>query len=58
LLEPGNAEQGGAQALDLAAAQGGFVELEFAEAGRYTFVNHAFVDAEHDPMGGVIEVVD
>ncbi|WP_139007334.1 multicopper oxidase domain-containing protein [Arthrobacter crystallopoietes] len=57
LLEPDNAERGGAQALDLAAAQGGFVELGFAEAGRYTFVNHAFVDAERGATG-VIEVAD
>src|SRR5699024_8199326 len=31
-LKRGNAEKGASQTLDLAASQGGFVELEFAEA--------------------------
>ena len=46
LLRPDNETGGGAQALDLAAAQGGFVELVFDEPGTYTAVNHAFVDME------------
>ena len=46
LLRPGDGEGGGAQALDLAAAQGGFVELVFDEPGTYTAVNHSFVEME------------
>ncbi|QMS56341.1 multicopper oxidase domain-containing protein [Kocuria varians] len=42
---------GGAQALDLASAQGGFVELSFPEAGTYTFVNHSFAEAERGAKG-------
>ena len=44
LLRPGG--EGGAQAFDLAAAQGGFVELVFTEPGTYTAVNHSFVEME------------
>ena len=46
LLRPDNENRGGSQALDLAAAQGGFVELVFDEPGTYTAVNHSFVDME------------
>ena len=46
LLRPGDGEGGGAQALDLAAAQGWFVELVFDEPGTYTAVNHSFVEME------------
>lgn len=42
---------GGAQTLDLAPAQGGFVEMTFAEPGRYTFVDHSFADAEKGATG-------
>ena len=42
---------GGAQVLDLAPAQGGFVEMTFAEPGRYTFVDHSFADAEKGATG-------
>lgn len=55
LLEPGGAGSGGAQALDLAPAQGGFVELEFSEPGTYPFVNHSLVEAERGARG-LIEV--
>ncbi|OYO25199.1 nitrite reductase [Enemella dayhoffiae] len=51
LLRPNNPEGGGAQALDLAAAQGGFVELVFDEPGTYTFVNHSFVEMERGARG-------
>lgn len=44
-------EDGGAQTLDLAPAQGGFVEMTFAEPGRYTFVDHSFADAEKGATG-------
>ncbi|WP_240333947.1 multicopper oxidase domain-containing protein [Rothia sp. ZJ932] len=46
---------GHAQAINLAAAQGGFVEMEFLEAGSYTFVNHDFAEMERGARG-VIEV--
>ncbi|TKJ32170.1 multicopper oxidase domain-containing protein [Blastococcus sp. CCUG 61487] len=52
LLRPGS---GGSQALALAPAQGGFVELEFPEAGHYPFVSHVMVDAERGAHG-VVEV--
>ncbi|GLZ15736.1 multicopper oxidase [Actinomadura sp. NBRC 104425] len=39
LLRPGRG-RGGAQVLDLAAAQGGFIETAFPEPGRYSFVDH------------------
>lgn len=51
LLPPGGAGQGGAQALDLAPAQGGFVELEFSEPGTYPFVNHSLAEAERGARG-------
>ncbi|UXY25545.1 multicopper oxidase domain-containing protein [Streptomyces sp. HUAS TT20] len=48
-------QPGGSQALDLSAAQGGFVETTFAEAGHYAFVDH---DMRHAEAGahGMIEV--
>ncbi|WP_264022675.1 multicopper oxidase domain-containing protein [Mycolicibacterium pyrenivorans] len=46
---------GGAQVLDLAPAQGGFVELSFPEPGRYPFVDHDMVHAENGAHG-VFEV--
>ena len=45
--------EGGSQALALAPAQGGFVELTFPEAGRYPFVSHVMVDAERGAHGYV-----
>lgn len=42
---------GGAQALALQPAQGGFVELSFPEAGHYPFVSHIMVDAERGAHG-------
>jgi nitrite reductase (NO-forming) len=51
----GGGGSGGSQVLDLAAAQGGFVETEFAAAGHYSFVDH---DMRHAEAGahGVVEV--
>jgi nitrite reductase (NO-forming) len=46
---------GGSQALSLAPAQGGFVEMVFDEPGRYPLVNHVMIDAERGAHG-VIEV--
>jgi nitrite reductase (NO-forming) len=44
---------GGSQALDLLAAQGGFVETTFAQPGSYPFVTHIMVDAERGARGVV-----
>lgn len=43
--------QGGAQALDLQPAQGGFVELTFDEAGLYPIVTHKFANAGKGALG-------
>ena len=45
------AAPGGAQALALQPAQGGFVELTFPEAGDYPFVTHRMSDAEKGARG-------
>jgi nitrite reductase (NO-forming) len=42
ILERGNAGSWGAQAVDLAPAQGAIVEFELAEDGLYPMVTHAF----------------
>lgn len=52
LLGPA-AEGAGSQALALAPAQGGFVELVFPEAGTYAVVSHIMVDAERGAAGAV-----
>ncbi|WP_407343968.1 multicopper oxidase domain-containing protein [Pengzhenrongella phosphoraccumulans] len=44
-------DTGGAQALGLQPAQGGFVELVPPEAGHYPFVSHRMVDAERGAHG-------
>lgn len=41
-LSPGNAGNWGSQAMDLAPAQGGYVEFTTAEDGLYPIVTHAF----------------
>ena len=51
LLQPGNAQQGGSQVLDLQPAQGGFVEFSFAEAGFYPIVTHKFANVGKGAMG-------
>ena len=51
LLKAGNAEHGGSQVLDLAPAQGGFVEFVLPEAGHYPFIDHAMVDGERGAHG-------
>ena len=48
LLRPG---AGGSQALDLQAAQGGFVEFTPTEPGSYAFVTHKFNDAARGAVG-------
>ncbi|MDF1489819.1 multicopper oxidase domain-containing protein [Tessaracoccus caeni] len=50
-------ENGGAQAMGLEAAQGGFVELTFPEAGHYSVVSHSMVDAERGAHG-IVRVTD
>ena len=50
----GNTGSGG-QALALQPAEGGFVELTFAEAGHYPVVSHVMVDAERGAHG-IVEV--
>ncbi|MBX3090781.1 MAG: multicopper oxidase domain-containing protein [Cryobacterium sp.] len=47
----GSTGTGGAQALSLQPAQGGFVEMTFPEAGNYSFVTHIMSDAEKGAMG-------
>lgn len=44
---------GGAQALGLQPAQGGFVETVFPEAGTYSLVSHVMSDAERGAHGFV-----
>ncbi|MFE1311904.1 multicopper oxidase domain-containing protein [Streptomyces sp. NPDC058755] len=51
LLEPGR--PGGSQVLDLAVAQGGFVETTFPAAGHYSFVDHDMRHAEAGALGMV-----
>ena len=47
-------DTGAAQTLDLAAAQGGYAEARFPEAGTYTFVDHQMVHGELGAHGHVI----
>jgi nitrite reductase (NO-forming) len=55
LKDGGSTGTGGSQVLDLAAAQGGFVELDFSEPGHYPFVSHIMSDAEKGARG-ILEV--
>lgn len=45
---------GHSQALDLAPAQGGFVEMKFLESGTYMFVNHSFSEMERGAAGKIV----
>ncbi|POH69532.1 copper oxidase [Cryobacterium zongtaii] len=56
LKDGGSTGTGGSQVLDLAAAQGGFVELTFGQAGHYPFVSHVMSDAEKGARG-ILEVL-
>jgi len=51
VLRPDDGSQGGAQAIDLQPAQGGFVEFTFDEAGLYPFVTHKFASASKGALG-------
>jgi nitrite reductase (NO-forming) len=53
LLQP-NSNNGGGQALDLAPAQGGFVEFTLPVPGIYTFITHKFADAAKGAAGQFI----
>ena len=61
LLRP-DALQGGAQALDLQPAQGGFVEFTFDEPGFYPIVTHKFANPGKGALGlfqaGDVELPD
>jgi nitrite reductase (NO-forming) len=50
LLEPDD-RQGGAQALDLQPAQGGYVEFTFDEDGLYPIVTHKFANVGKGALG-------
>ncbi|MBQ0895217.1 multicopper oxidase domain-containing protein [Micromonospora sp. U56] len=50
VLRP-DATRGGAQVLDLAPAQGGFVEFTFAAPGDYPMLSHRFADATRGASG-------
>ncbi|WP_035720032.1 multicopper oxidase domain-containing protein [Gordonia shandongensis] len=54
LLRPDRDGPGGSQVLDLAAAQGGFVEMTFPEPGTYTILNHRMVDGDRGAMGTIV----
>lgn len=54
LLPPGDPAHGGSQGLALQPAQGGFVEMTFAEPGTYTFLNHRMVDGDRGAMGKIV----
>lgn len=45
---------GHSQALNLAPAQGGFVEMQFLESGTYMFVNHSFSEMERGAAGKIV----
>jgi len=50
LLRP-DASRGGAQALDLQPAQGGFVEFTLSDPGQYTMVTHKFANVGKGAVG-------
>lgn len=50
LLRP-DQRRGGAQVLDLQPAQGGFVEMSFAEPGLYPIVTHKFANVGKGALG-------
>ena len=50
-MQPGSPNRGGAQALDLQPAQGGFVEFTLDEQGKYAIVTHKFSNASMGAMG-------
>jgi nitrite reductase (NO-forming) len=53
-LTPAESASGGAQALDLKASQGGFVEFTFDTDGFYPFVTHEFVNVPKGALGAFV----
>ena len=53
-LHPDVTDEGGAQALDLKASQGGFVEFTFDTDGFYPFVSHEFVNVPKGAVGAFV----
>ena len=53
-LHPDRDAPGGAQALDLQASQGGFVEFTFDTDGFYPFVTHEFVNVPKGAVGAFL----
>ena len=53
-LHPDVTNEGGAQALDLKASQGGFVEFTFDTDGFYPFVSHEFVNVPKGALGAFL----
>jgi len=51
LLQPGSPNRGGAQAIDLQPAQGGFVEFTLDERGKYAIVTHKFSNPGKGALG-------
>lgn len=51
VLQKGNADGWGSQAVDLSPAQGAIIEFTPAENGMYAFVNHAFNMATNGALG-------
>jgi nitrite reductase (NO-forming) len=51
VLRPNNSSRGGAQALDLQAAQGGFVEFTLDREGTYPMVTHKFANVGKGALG-------
>ena len=54
VLRAGNPEHGGAQALDLATTQGGFVEFSLETPGQYTFVGHQMRNLSRGAAGVIV----
>jgi len=53
-LQPGAAERGGSQALDLGTTQGGFVEFTLETPGQYTFVGHQMRNLSRGAAGVIV----
>lgn len=54
ILKRGNPEGGGSQAMDLQAAQGGYVEFQVRKAGSYLIVTHKFVNVGKGAAGMIM----
>jgi nitrite reductase (NO-forming) len=54
ILKRGNPEIGGSQAMDLQAAQGGYVEFQVRKAGNYAIVTHKFQNVGKGALGMIM----